>query len=414
MAGTRDNSTWDEPVSPSLDHRWAVFRVELDQLGDSGLPEPRRHPAILDRTSHLSTLVIRDAHLRTLHGGVNATMSWIQRAFWIPRRRPRVKRLIRECVTCTRLRATTGLQQMGNFPTTRVQPSKPFLHTGVDYAGPIPLRTAKGRGHNSQKGYVVVFVCLATKAVHLDAVTDLTSSAFLSAFHRFTARRGRCQHLYSDNATTFKGADTTLRQMFHAASQFYSSVAEELANDGTEWTFIPPYSPHMGGLWEAAVKSMKSHMKRVIGEATLTDEEMATLLSRIEACLNSRPLTPLPEDPQDCAPLTPGHFLVGNPFTPLPKHRSLTWSREYVNNLQQLTKWQHRRENIRVGTLVLVKDDLTPPTRWPLARVVEAIPGSDGLVRVVTLRSGSRTFSRAVTKVVPLPVHEESDGHGTS
>ncbi|XP_076652421.1 uncharacterized protein LOC143358832 [Halictus rubicundus] len=240
------------------------------RLLNSGLPEPRRHPAILDRTSHLSTLVIRDAHLRTPHGGVNATISWIQRAFWIPRRRPRVKLLIRECVTCTRLRATTGLQQMGNLPTARVQPSKPFLHTGVDYAGPIPLRTAKGRGHKSQKGYIVVFVCLATKAVHLDAVTDLTSSAFLSAFHRFTARRGRCQHLYSDHATTFKGADTTLRQMFHAASQFYSSVAEELANNGTEWTFIPPYSPHMGGLWEAAVKSMKSHIKRVIGEATLT------------------------------------------------------------------------------------------------------------------------------------------------
>ncbi|XP_076652422.1 uncharacterized protein LOC143358833 [Halictus rubicundus] len=163
---------------------------------------------------------------------------------------------------------------------------------------------------------------------------------------------------------------------------------------------------------------------------------MATLLSRIEACLNSRPLTPLSEDPQDCAPLTPGHFLVGEPIhappeapitdvprsldsrwrqiTNLHNHFWRRWSREYVNNLQQRTKWQHRRENIRVGTLVLVKDDLTPPTRWPLARVVEAIPGSDGLVRVVTLRSGSRTFSRAVTKVVPLPVHEESDGHGTS
>ncbi|XP_076278422.1 uncharacterized protein LOC143208163 [Lasioglossum baleicum] len=415
-------------LAPFVDND-GVLRVG-GRLQHSDLPESRRHPIILDRSSHLTTLVIRDAHLKTLHGGVNATVTWIHRAFWISRRLPRVKQILHECVTCARMRAVTGRQQMGSLPTARVQPSKPFLHTGVDYAGPIPLRTTKGRGHKSHKGYVVVFVCLATKAVHLDAVSDLTSSAFISAFHRFTARRGHCQKLYSDNGTTFTGADSIMRQMFNSASQFYSSVAEELANDGTEWTFIPPYSPHMGGLWEAAVKSMKSHLKRVIGDTTLTYEEMATLLSRIEACLNSRPLTPLSEDPHDFDPLTPGHFLVGEPIHSPPEappndatctltsrwrlitnmhdHFWRRWSKEYVNTLQQRTKWQRRQENLRVGAIVLVKDDLSPPTRWPLGRVEDVI-GQDGLVRVVILRSGTRTFRRAVTKVVVLPVHTDSD-----
>ncbi|XP_076660440.1 uncharacterized protein LOC143363793 [Halictus rubicundus] len=400
------------------------------RLQNTMLSESQRHPAIINRTSHLALLVIRDAHRQTLHGGLNATLTWILRAFWIPRGRSRVKQVLRNCVTCTRFRASTGQQRMGNLPASRVLPAKPFLRTGVDYAGPLHMRTSKGRGHKSQKGYVAVFVCMVTKAVHLDAVTDLSAAAFIAAFQRFTARRGRCSHLYSDNGTTFRGADAELQRMFRAASAFYAHVAEALATDGTQWEFIPPYSPHMGGLWEAAVKSMKAHLRRVIGDTTLTYEEMTTLLCRVEACLNSRPLSPLSDDPTDLAPLTPGHFLVGEPLRTPPEppteystlslgsrwrlihamHHNFwhRWMQEHLHQMQQRTKWQDRREDLRPGTLVLVKEDSTPPTRWPLARVESTQPGKDGLVRVVTLRSGSRTFSRTIAKLVELPIREEA------
>ncbi|XP_076659841.1 uncharacterized protein LOC143363109 [Halictus rubicundus] len=168
----------------------------------------------------------------------------------------------------------------------------------------------------------------------------------------------------------------------------------------------------MGGLWEAAVKSMKIHLRKTIGEATLTYEEMATLLCRIEACLNSRPLTPLPDEPRDLEPLTPGHFLVGDRILSPPNHPRNTalWSREVMHQLQPRTKWQRSRENLRPGRIVLVKNDSTPPTRWPLAKVESLHPGPDGLVRVVTLRRGAHTFDRAITKLVPLPAQQESDG----
>ncbi|XP_076298183.1 uncharacterized protein LOC143217599 [Lasioglossum baleicum] len=208
------------------------------RLQHSALPEPRRCPAIIDRSSHLATLVIRDTHQKTLHGGLNATLSWIHRTFWIPRCRVQVKQVLRDCVTCTRLRGSTGRQQMGPLPPSRIQPARPFQRAGVDYAGPVQLRTTKGRGHKSQKGYLVVFVCLATKAVHLDVVSDLTSEAFLAAFHRFTARRGRCTHLLSDNGTTFRGADALLRQLFTASSRFFTEVTETLANDAL-WGIWP-------------------------------------------------------------------------------------------------------------------------------------------------------------------------------
>ncbi|XP_076298044.1 uncharacterized protein LOC143217542 [Lasioglossum baleicum] len=165
----------------------------------------------------------------------------------------------------------------------------------------------------------------------------------------------------------------------------------------------------MGGLWEAAVKSMKAHLRRVIGESTLTFEEMTTLLCRIEACLNSRPLTPLSDDPNDLSPLTPGHFLIGEPLRgalePPPDEVAVPlttrWSREYLHQLQQRTKWSDRRENLRPGTIVLLKDDLSPPTRWPMARVEATHPGKDGLVPLEE-HHGARATSASDFR--PLPV----------
>ena len=254
-----------------------------------------------------------DAHLTTLHGGLTLTRGYLLQRYWIPRGRLLIKETIRNCLRCLRIRGATGSQQMGDLPASRLQPSRPFLKSGIDYAGPLMLRTTKGRGHKAYKGYIAVFVCLCTKAVHLEVVSDLTSTTFVAAYRRFVSRRGHCAEMLSDNATTFRGADGELRNLFKAASNFYKEAAETLAMDGTKWTFIPPYSPHFGGLWEAAVKSAKYHLRRVVGDHTLTFEELTTLMCQIEACLNSRPLTALSDDPSDLSSLTPGHFLVGEP-----------------------------------------------------------------------------------------------------
>ena len=177
-------------------------------------------------------------------------------------------------------------------------------------------------------------MCFSSRAVHIEVASDYTADAFLATFRRFVSRKGLCLHLYSDCGTNFVGADRQLQDLFKAASRDGQRIMGSLAEEGITWHFNPPAAPHFGGLWEAAVKAVKHHLRRVIGEATLTYEEMATFLAEVEACLNSRPLQALSDDVDDLEALTPGHFLVGAPLKAVPEP-SLT---EIPSS--RLTRWK--------------------------------------------------------------------------
>ncbi|XP_008206110.1 uncharacterized protein LOC103316095 [Nasonia vitripennis] len=228
------------------------------RLQNSYLSEAEKHPVILPSKHHVTDLLIWKAHLTSLHGGPSLVQSQLSRQYWILRGRNFIRGVVRRCVKCARHRAATHTQQMAPLPAARTRPARPFSFTGVDYAGPFLIKSSPGRGQKSYKGYVAVFVCMVVKAVHLEVVSDYISTAFLAAFRRFVARRRLCKVLYSDNGTTFRGADTELRRLFDATSSLSQQVAAEVAKDGVEWTYIPPRAPNFGGLWEANVKGFIS------------------------------------------------------------------------------------------------------------------------------------------------------------
>lgn len=139
---------------------------------------------------------------------------------------------------------------MGQLPSERVRRARPFTNSGVDFAGPLSLTAVRGRGRATHKGYICLFVCLATKAVHLEVVNDLSSAPFVAAFKRFTSRRGHCERLMSDNATNLRGANAELRGMLHEAT----TSQPETCAFGQPWDPVEFYSPlsppfwwHLGG-----------------------------------------------------------------------------------------------------------------------------------------------------------------------
>lgn len=400
-----------------------ILRVGGRLVNARELTDAARCPAIIPRRSDLSRLLVQDAHERTLHGGPMLMLAYIRRQFWLIDGPNEVRNHVRKCATCFRHTAKPTTQLMGALPPARVMPSRPFAHCALDYSGAILVRSAKGRGHHATKAYVAVFVCLATKAVHVELAGDLTTAAFIAAYERFTARRGLCTDLYSDNATNFVGASAifvrTEREIFGA------EVLAALATRGTKWHFSPPLSPHFNGLAESAIRSVKHHLKRVVGEVTLTFEELTTVLAKIEAVLNSRPIYPLSSDPSDFEALTPAHFLIGEPTGVLPQRDcsndkipvllrwELTkqmvqrfwrrWSADYLHTLQQRRKWQRPQDELAVDDMVLLLDDNLPPGKWSLGRVVQTHPGDDGHVRVATVRTKAGVFKRAVVRMAKLP-----------
>ncbi|XP_045509320.1 uncharacterized protein LOC123704888 [Colias croceus] len=394
-------------LDPYLDDH-QILRVG-GRLNNSVFNEDMKHPIIIPHKSHFTKLLIDEAHVSTLHGGPQIMLNYLRSMYWIIGAKGLVRQFVRRCVTCTRYSNQNNQPMMGQLPTVRVTSHRPFSKTGVDYAGPIAIRATKGRGHHATKGYICVFVCMSTKAVHLEVVSDMTAEAFIAAFKRLVARRGHVTEMWSDNGTTFVGAARQLTELFDIESSIVATeIADWLASNGTDWHFIPPHSPNFGGLWEAAVKSIKFHLARIVGNATLTFEEMTTTLAQIEACLNSRPISQLTSDPQDPCPLTPGHFLVGEPLVLVPddnyekanvtnlKRWHLTqrmtqtfwrrWTEEYLTQLQQRYKWRCRIPEPNVGDLVLIKEDGLPPARWLYGVIVEKHPGHDGVTRVCSLK----------------------------
>ncbi|CAK1601299.1 unnamed protein product [Parnassius mnemosyne] len=399
------------------------------RIHKSLLPFESKHQIILPKKHALTNLIIDDAHMSYLHAGPQSVQYLLLQRYWILSCRDIVRQRIHRCVRCFRARPTRDQPIMGPLPASRIRPARPFLKTAVDYAGPFFVRANKVRNAKIVKCYVSVFVCMSVKAVHLELVSELSTDAFLAALRRFTARRGLCTDIYSDCGKNFVGCNNYLKDLyaFLRSHVVQSTINQQTLQQGLTWHFQPPYASHFGGLFEASVKSFKHHLHRVVGTRTQTYDEMHTLLCQIEAVLNSRPLCAMSSASTDPLPLTPSHFLIGEPLTALPdvslldenpnrltrwrwiqqsvQHFWKRWSREYLHHLQQSSKWLHDRGSaIREGTVVVVCDEHLPPLQWKLARVHAVHPGSDQVTRVVTLKAGNTIFKRPVVKICPLPL----------
>ncbi|XP_054277190.1 uncharacterized protein LOC128996060 [Macrosteles quadrilineatus] len=286
------------------------------RLNASQLSEDVKHPIILPKKHHVVDILIDFYHKKYLHSGPQLTQSLLAQSVWILSARSAIRSRIFKCVVCFRHKPHNKIPLMGDLPKPRVTPSRPFLNTGLDYGGPFNIKVHNLRSIRLTKAYICIFFCLVTKAVHIEVATDLSTDAFIAALTRFVSRRGLCKNIYSDCGTNFVGANNAFQALFKSAER--TSLLEYSSSQGITFHFNPPAAPHQGGLWEGAIKSAKHHLRRAIGEHVLTLSEFMTLTTHVEAILNSRPLTPMSNDPSDVTALTPEHFLVGAPLVAVP------------------------------------------------------------------------------------------------
>lgn len=396
------------------------------RLMNSNLPYNSKFPIILPYNHVFTYTLFWHTHRKLLHVGPQALLCAVRQNYWPIRARDHARQTYRLCAVCFKAKPKTVQQLMGNLPPTRVELTHPFVNVGVDYCGPFYIHY-RIRGKRPTKAYIALFICFAIKAVHLELVSDLTTGAFIGALKRFISTRGLCQNIYSDNGTNFVGANAELQELYKllSSTEHQNKITEYCKADNIIWHFQPPGSPNFGGLYEAGVKLVKFHLKRVMANASLTHEELYTLIKEVEAVVNSRPITQISDSPDDLQALTPGHFLIGRPFTQIPEpdisEEKIScldrwryvqqlqqvfwkrWSSEYLQSLQCRRRWDRTAPNLKLNQLVLIKDNNLPPMKWKLGRIIELHPGSDGLSRVFTLQTATGRLKRSITNICPFP-----------
>lgn len=387
-----------------------------------------KHPIIIPYQSHIASSIVRDYHIQNKHAGFTLLSSILKQKYWLVKSKVVIRNTLRKCIPCFRQNPKCETQLMGNLPLARLEYERPFLKVGVDYAGPLLAYFKRSRGQKPHKVYICLFVCMATKAVHIEVAFALTTDSFLAAFRRFFSRRGVCSDIFSDNGTNFVGANNQLTELFQFLLANNQEISHSLLTDKVIWHFNPPGGSHFGGIFETAIKSTKIHLKRVIGDHILTYEELLTLLIQIEAILNSRPICAQSAETLD--PLTPFHFILGQVPTQIPtdmqiaetetsrlshwqqieRMRQHFWKRfhsEYLTSLHQRNKWIEQRKNIKLNDIVVIRDENIPPASWKMAKVIAVHPGNDNIVRVVTLKTHNGTMRRPIHKLCILPLNQE-------
>ena len=376
-----------------------------------------KHPIILPK-HYLTRLLIREVHESNAHIGSNQVIATLHKKYHVVKAYTQVKSVLNDCIECKKHHAKPAEQLMASLPKERVEvDNPPFTYVGVDYFGPMLVKYRRG----TVKRYGCLFTCMVTRAVHIEVTHSLDSNSFLMALHRFMARRGKPTKIISDNGTNFVAADRELAEEIQAINS--RKLRDELVLEAIEWQFNPPHAPHMGGVWERLVRSVKGLLRHLVGERLLNDEELMSFLCEAEKILNDRPLTRMGSDVRDVTPLTPNHLLLlkANDCTPNTEanHVRRRWqtvqeianrfyerfTSEYIPTLQRRTKWASTKENLRVHDVVLVADEESTRGKWPLGIITDVEKSSDGLVRAANVRVNGKEKRRPIHKLVFLERH---------
>lgn len=379
-----------------------------------------RYPVILPREHPITFLLIDWYHQHYRHANRETITNEVRQRFEISKLRSLIYKVTKSCVWSRVAKAKPRPPVKAPLPACRTTPYvKPFTSVGLDYFGPLLVRV----GWSQVKRWVALFTCLAIRAVHIEVVHSLSAESCIMAVRRFVARRRPPAEFYTDNATCFQGASRELKEELAAKLSSTFTCAQ------TRWLFIPPATPHMGGVWERLVRSVKVAAATILDAPRNPDEEtLETILCEVEAMINCRPLTYIPLESADQEALTPNHFILGSstgvkilPMEPVnyigalrsswKLAQSITdsfwtrWIEEYLPVISRRSNWFENVKDLQEGNLVLVVGGVSR-NQWVCGRIVKVIPGKDGRVRQAMVKTSSGVHRRAAVNLAILDVLE--------
>ena len=385
-----------QKLSPFLDEQ-GILRVG-GRLTHAALHPHVKHPAILPRDEHVSSLLIKHYHETAYHQGRAMTMNEIQaNGIWILGCSKAVSSRIYRCTRCRKARRPTEQQKMADLPVERTEEAPPFTYCGMDCFGPFYIK----EGRKELKRYGLLLTCMSSRAVHIEMLDDLSTDSFINALRATIAIHGPIRQLWCDQGTNFVGAKREFTEALEAMEK------ESFKEQGCEFIMNTPASSHMGGVWERQIRTVRSVLTSILDQSSkqLDGSSLRTFLYEVMAVVNSRPLTTDYLSDSSCPePLTPNHILTmkSTILAPPPgkfvredlylrkrwrlvqllaNNFWVRWRREYLLNLQCRQKWTEVRRNARVNDIVLLQDDMAPCNHWKLAKVTEVFPGKNGRVR---------------------------------
>ncbi|KAM4037007.1 uncharacterized protein ACNLHF_015817 isoform 1-T1 [Anomaloglossus baeobatrachus] len=378
---------------------------------------------------HVAFLLVEHYHAQVRHQGRLITEGALREAgFWIRGAKRLVSRVIFKCIICRKLRGSCQSQKMADLPADRLSTEPPFTNVGLDVFGPWSVVTRQTRGgHANSKRWAVLFTCLSIRAVHIEVIETMDTSSFINAFRRFISLRGHVKHIRSDRGSNFVGACGELKI---PSNLDINQVERRLSELGCTWTFNPPHSSHMGGVWERMIGIARRILDSIflqLGPSKLTHETLTTFMAEVVAIMNARPLVPISNDPDDLSLLTPSTLLTQKFNVSMPTSGEFTtkdlyksqwkrvqmladlfwtkWRKQYLSTLQTRDKWQDSRPNMKPGNVVLVKNTQSKRNEWPLGLVTKVFPSQDGQVRKVEIKipkQSGKLFLRPVSELILL------------
>lgn len=422
-----------------------------DRLSET-LEGEEKYPIMLSKSDPLTKLIITHFHDQNGHGGAAHTLAAVRRKFWIRHARSITKTVTQSCVTCQRLNGLPfRMPKFADLPKFRTGLCRPFERTGLDYFGPMKI---KSETENEKSVWALICTCLVTRNIYLQLVTSLNTTTFLNALKIFSSRRGAPKEILCDNALSFKLASKyTYRTRPDEDSEDENELSPEevdkrnltntLANYGIAWKFTVPHAPWEGGLYERLIGNVKRTLGKISKSRDLTYQKLETLLAEVEGFVNSRPLTYVSEDHADQV-IRPVDFITphlklnlqvltedeicGNeaykPHIPqthlevekaikkLNKHLDNVWKcfkRGYVQSLRERSNTNFKGRTTvkepKVGGLVMIIENDLKRGQYQLGKITEIHLSADGHARSATVKTGAKSsLRRPLNLLIPLEI----------